>query len=97
MHSFRMSERRKVTLLQILADPKNRQVSSKFFKFSFLLIFIPIGFMLLSIKTRFLSVEIAAIVAVIMVNVIMGYYALGAYREELDEFKDSQAPNKKND
>jgi hypothetical protein len=84
------SEKRKVTLFQILADPKNRAVSSKFFKFAFLMILAPIGFLLLSLKIRLLSMEASAVIAVLMVNVIMGVYAMGAYREEAEDYKQVQ-------
>jgi len=92
-----MSAKRKVTLFSTLADPKNREVAQKFFKFTFLMIFLPIGFMLASMKSRILSVEVSAIIAVVMVNVIMGFYAFAAYKEEVVETRPPENPTKKND
>ena len=68
--------------MQILSDPKNREVSAKFFRFSFIMILVPLAFLLTSMKTGFMSTQTAGIVAVIMVNVIMATYALSAYAEE---------------
>ena len=91
------SDKRKVTLMQTLADPKNRQVASKFFRFTILMIFLPIGFLLACIKTRMVSIEIAAIFAVVLVNIIMGFYAYGAYREDVQETKVPESSTKKTD
>lgn len=85
----------KVTLLQTLSDPKNRHVSFKFFKFSLLLVVLPIGFLLLSARLRILSLETSAILSVVMVNAIMAVYAIGAYREDVDDFKQATSDKKK--
>lgn len=87
-----MATTRKLSLLQILADPRNRSVSSKFIKFAVLMILLPLGFLLLSMRLGIFSVEVSAIISVVLVNVVMGIYALGAYREEdIDSSrKDSQ-------
>ena len=85
----------KPTLSQILADPKNRQVSTRFFKFAFLIFLLPVGFLLLALRSQLLSVQTAGILAVLFVNVIMGIYALGAYREDLADWKEGNAPPEK--
>ena len=61
------------------------------------MIFLPIGFMLTTIKTGALSIEIAAIAAVIMVNIIMGVYAFAAYKEEVAENAEADDERKKTD
>ena len=86
-----------MTIFQVLADPKNRAVSGKFFRFTFLMIFLPLGFLLASIKARLMSVEASAIVAVVLVNVIMITYAVGAYREEVSDYKQEAVGTKKVD
>jgi putative effector of murein hydrolase LrgA (UPF0299 family) len=84
----------KLTLSQILADPKNKDVSSKFFNFAFFMI--PIGVLILVIQLDILSVQNAGILAVILVNMIMGVYALTAYREEVSEWKEDRSEGKQN-
>jgi|LauGreDrversion4_2_1035121.scaffolds.fasta_scaffold49515_1 hypothetical protein len=86
----------KLTLSQILADPKNKDVSSKFFNFAFVMFLIPIGVLILVIQLDILSVQNAGILAVILVNVIMGVYALTAYREEVSEWKEDRSEGKQN-
>ncbi len=86
----------KLTLSQILADPKNKNVSSKFFNFAFVMFLIPIGVLILVIQLDILSVQNAGILAVILVNVIMGVYALTAYREEVSEWKEGLSEGKQN-
>jgi hypothetical protein len=76
------STERKLTLMQILADPKNREVSAKFFRFSFIMILLPVAFLITAMKTSLMSTQTAGIVAVVMVNIIMVTYALSAYAEE---------------
>jgi len=87
--------KRKLTLSQILADPKNKQVSSRFFRFAFLIFLIPIGVLVLVIQLRLLSMQNAGILAVLLVNVIMGVYAFTAYREEVNDWKDERSRGKK--
>ena len=83
-----------MSLPRILADPKNQKVSSKFFKFAFLLLVVPLGFLIFAIK--YLDVVIAGVTAVVLVNVIVGIYAYGAYTEEVQDWKDHVAgPTKK--
>ena len=92
-----MSLARKPTLINTLSDPKNRQVSAKFFKFSFLLVSLPIGFLLGSIKGGWLSVQSAGIMSVVIVNTIIGIYAALAYKEEVADWnRVSNDCNKKN-
>jgi hypothetical protein len=43
-----------------------------------------------------LSVQNAGILAVLLVNVIMGVYAFTAYREEVTDWKDDRSTGKKN-
>lgn len=88
--------RQKLTLSQILADPKNKDVSSKFFNFAFLMFLIPIGVLILVIQLDILSVQNAGILAVLLVNVIMGIYALTAYREEVSDWKGGLSEGKQN-
>ena len=90
------SARPKLTLSQILADPKNKDVSSKFFNFAFLMFLIPIGALILVIQLDILSVQNAGIFAVMLVNVIMGVYAVSAYREEVSDWKDNLSEGKRN-
>ena len=75
-------------MLQVLADSKNRQVSAKFFKFTLLMFLVPIGFLLVSIRTNLVSAQTAGIIAVLLMNAIMGVYAIGAYREEATEWNE---------
>lgn len=88
LHKLNMEAKsKKLTLLQILADPKNRETSVKFFRFSFLMLFLPIAFLFGALRTGMLSTQFAGIAAVILVNVIMIAYAVGAYREEVSDYK----------
>jgi hypothetical protein len=91
-----VQSKKKLTLSQILGDPKNKQVSSKFFRFAFLMLLIPIGVLILVTQLRMLSVQNAGILAVLLVNVIMGVYAFTAYREEVTDWKDDRSTGKKN-
>ena len=90
------TDKRKLTLPQILADPKNKQVSSRFFNFAFLMFLVPIGVLVLILQLRLMSVQSAGILAVVLVNVIMAMYAVGAYREEVADWKEDMSANKKN-
>lgn len=83
---------RKLTLVQILADPKNQKVSTRFIKFAFLMILLPLGFLLLSMRLGLFSVEVSGVVSVILVNVTMGFYAFGAYSEEEDNTRQKVSP-----
>ena len=89
-----MKHNKNPTLLGILAHPNNRSVSAKFFQFSIVLIIIPIGFLLLNMKLGIITVEISAIFSVLLVNVILGVYAWGAYREELREYEEKVGKTK---
>ena len=88
LHQLKMEARSKeLTLLQILADPKNRETSGKFFRFSFLMLFLPIAFLVGALRTGMFSTQSAGIAAVILVNIIMMAYAVGAYRDEVSDYK----------
>jgi hypothetical protein len=76
----------KPTLLGILAYPTNRSVSAKFFRFSFMLLILPLGFILLNMRVKIVSLEISAIIAVFLLNAIMGVYAWEAYWEEVKDY-----------
>jgi hypothetical protein len=79
----------KTSLLGILADPKNRAVAGKFFRFSFMLILGPLGFLFVSTRMKLLSIDTSAIFAVILTNLIMGVYAWEAYREEVRDYREN--------
>ena len=87
---------KKPSLVQILADPKNSKVSSNFFKTSFVLFLLPIGFLIAVLQFEFLSVTSAGITAVLLVNLIMGIYAYSAYREDVSDWNDHLSSGKKN-
>ena len=48
--------------------------------------------MLVSVKTNLFSMETSAIIAVVLVNILMIAYAVGAYREEVADYHEATGP-----
>jgi hypothetical protein len=84
-----------MSILKILLDPENSKISLKFFQFSFLLILLPIGFLLLTLRLGLLSPTAAGIFSVILVNVITVLYGVLAYREEKADYEAKESEKKK--
>lgn len=90
-----MSRQRQHSLTSILADPRNAAVSQQFFRFALLLFVLPISVLILFIQTGLVSVQVAGIAAVVLVNVIMGVYAYRACQEDVQEWRATLSEGKR--
>lgn len=82
-----MSKARQASLTQILADPRNSAVSHQFFRFALLLFVLPVSVLILFIQSGLVSVPVAGVLAVVLVNVIMGVYVYKACQEDSLDWK----------